>query len=192
MFTKHHHGHQKFVLAHTVCLVYFCDPIAFLVVTKKVTVHAQKKKLLVKTRWEYYVSNIIGLAVLIVFFVWFLYLSFGPKGLDIKTIFFWLTLLTGIILPFAIISFFSSMQAIEVTQTDLTISYMFQKHRNIIHLSDIREIIPSDLKKDVNPKKLKDTFRLVLKDGRSFEFRRAQFDYQYYALRSVCYKRTTS
>jgi hypothetical protein len=159
---------------------------------KKQSVPSPKKKLLVNTRWEYYASNIIGLILLVVVFMWFLYLSLGQNGLDIKSVFFWLALLTAVILPFAIISFFSSMKAVEVTLTELTISYVFQKHKNVIHFTDIREIIPADFKKDVNSKKLKDTFRLVLNDGRSFEFRRAQFDYQYYALRSVCYKQKAS
>jgi hypothetical protein len=91
-------------------------------------------------------------------------------------------------LPFALISFFSSMKTIEVTNQELTISYVFQKHINVVKFADIADMVTRTTKDKKRSRPLRDTFKLVLKDGRAFEFERSQFR-EYGQLKAICLKR---
>jgi hypothetical protein len=148
-----------------------------------------KKILTVKTRWEYYASNIIGMIALIGLLIWLICLSIGNDGLKFQSGFFWLALLIIIMIPFGIISFLSSMKSVEVTQKDLVVTYLFKSHKNQISFSDIVEFKSrvNDQETIVRPRSIHDSFTLVLADGRMFEFSRSQFD-QYHKLKSLCYK----
>lgn len=148
-----------------------------------------KKILIVNTRWEYYASNIIGMIVVIGLITWLIHLSFGSDGLDFQSIFFWLAVLLAILIPFALISFLSSMKSVEVTQKGLVISYIFTKHKNHINFSGVKEFKSKVQGKGtaIQPQSVRDTFMLVLDDGRVFEFSRSQFD-QYNKLKSICSK----
>jgi hypothetical protein len=147
-----------------------------------------KKILTVNTRWQYYVSNIAGLIIIIGLITWFVNLSIGNNGLELSSIFFWLAVLLMIVVPFALISFFSSMKSVIVTNTTLEISYVFQKHTNLVNFSEIKEF-KSKVKpvEKSGPSGLRDSFTIQLNDGRTFEFNRSQFD-NYDKLKAIVYK----
>ena len=152
-----------------------------------------KDKLIVRTRWEYYVANVAGILALIGLFTWFFSLAFTNDGIDFTSVYFWLALLLLIIIPYALIGFFSSMKSVEVTVKGLTIAYVFQKHQNVVRFADVVEM-KSRKSKDENtahPRAGRDTFTLVLADKRVFEFSRSQFD-QYGKLKSICRKQVKS
>lgn len=148
-----------------------------------------KKLLVVRTRWEYYAANIGGILFIIGLLIWLITLVVSD-GFDLKSIAFWLALILFISLPFACISFFSSMKTVEVTASGLNISYIFKKHRNVILFSEVAEMRSAQTKNQTKStaRTFRDTFKLVLTDGRTFEFERAQFD-QYKQLKTICYKR---
>jgi hypothetical protein len=146
------------------------------------------KILIAKTRWEYYAANLLGLLTLIGLVAWFFMLSFSEGGLDITSIFLYLALILLIVLPFALISFFSSMKTIEVTSQELTISYVFQKHVNVVRFADIADLITGTTKGKKKSRPMRDTFKLTLKDGRAFEFERSQFK-EYAQLKALCLKK---
>jgi hypothetical protein len=143
-----------------------------------------------KTRWEYYASNIIGFTFLTGLIIWLLYLSVVKNGIDLKSFTFWMAIVLLIIVPFSIISFFSSMKTVEVTQKGLLISYVFQKHTNAIDFSEITKIKShrTDHETVKFPRSIHDTFTLILADGRTFDFSKSQFN-NYSKLKSYCYKR---
>jgi len=141
-----------------------------------------------RTKWEYYVANVAGILAILGLLVWFISRTVTVAGIDFKSIFFWLSLLLLITLPFALISFFSSKKTIEATTKGLIISYVFQKHKNEIPYSEIAEIQSStDREALVRPRTIRDSFKLVLADGRVFEVDRSQF-HQYDQLKSICRK----
>jgi hypothetical protein len=136
-----------------------------------------KKQLTVHTRKIYYVSNIAGLIILLAFIVWFVSLAFN-EGAGLKSAFLWLAILLALFVPFAIISIFSAMKSIRVTEKGLVISYMFKSHKSEIVFSDVKEFVSTGrVGKPVQASKgLRDSFALTLVDGRVFEFSRSQFD----------------
>ena len=145
--------------------------------------------MVVKTRWEYYVANVTGILVIIGLLIWLLTLAITEDGIDFTSVFFWMALLLLIVFFYALIGFFSSMKTVDVTAKGLTIAYVFQKHRNVIRFSDIAEMKSRRTEQETRerPRKLRDTFTLVLADGRVFEFSRSQFD-QYGHLKAICWK----
>ena len=148
-----------------------------------------KKILIARTRWEYYAANITGILAIIGLLAWFTVLAITDEGIDFTSVFFWMAILVIIIIPYALIGFFSSMKTVEVTATGLIISYIFQKHVNTIRFSDVVEMRSHRTEKEtvVRPRSIRDTFTLILADGRAFEFDRSQFD-QYAQLKAVCRK----
>jgi hypothetical protein len=144
-------------------------------------------KFVARTRWQYYVANVAGILAILGLLVWFSSRVVTVAGVDFKSIFFWLSLLLLITFPFALISFFSSMKAIEVTTKGLIISYIFQKHRNEISYSEIADIQSSRTDGGALERTIRGSFKLVLADGRVFEIDRTQFN-QYDQLKSICQK----
>ena len=140
-----------------------------------------------KTRWEYYVANISGILAILGLLGWCIARVVSAGGIDFKSILFWLALLLLIILPFALISFFSSMKAVAAKPTGLVITYVFQKHKNEINFSDVAALKSSKTDKEtrVRRRTTRDSFRLILTDGRVFEFDRSQFTH-YEQLKSIC------
>lgn len=147
-----------------------------------------KKLLIAKTRWEYYVANIAGLLVLIGLIIWFFSLAFADGGLDVTSVFLYLPIPLLIVLPFALIGFFSSMKTVEVTNQELSVSYIFQKHINVIKFADIADVNSTINKGKKSSRFTRVTFKLILKDGRVFEFERSQFK-EYAQLKAICLKR---
>jgi hypothetical protein len=148
-----------------------------------------KRLLTVNTRWEYYAANIVGMIIVLSLVIWFAALSLDHGHLQLDSVFLWLGLLLLIIFPFAIISFFSSMKSVTVTERGLLISWSFQKHVSEVMFSDVREFKSNIQVKEtvVRPGKITDSFQLILKDGRAFEFSRSQFA-DYNKLKAVVYK----
>src|SRR5689334_492833 len=147
-----------------------------------------KKETLVKTRWQYHVANGAGLIILPVLLVTCIRYSIKAGAIDFKSLMFWIAVLLLIIFPYAIISFFSSMKSVVITEKELIISYVFQKHQNRVFLSAITGF-RSRVKQHettVRPASFSDTFSLTVADGRSFSFAYSQFD-QYDKLKSVVY-----
>jgi hypothetical protein len=137
-----------------------------------------KKILTVKTRWEYYVSNIAGLVIILGLIGWCVVLSFDNGKMQFSSMSFWIGLILTMIVPFAVISFFSSMKAVVIHENGLVISYLFKNHQNQIAFSDIKSF-KSDVNKTGESKgssSLRSSCALVLHDGRIFEFSRSQFD----------------
>jgi len=147
-----------------------------------------KKLLLVRTRWQYYVANVVGILVAVGLLVWFITLSIDDKGLDFGSLFFWLAVVLFILIPFAIISFFSSMKEVQVSDKGLIISYVFQKHKNEVLFTDVAEMKSSIDGKRKASRARRNTFTLHLSDGRVFEFDRAQLD-KYDQLKEACLKK---
>ena len=150
---------------------------------------AMKTKLIAKTRWEYYVANVAGIIAILGMFFWFSSRAITEAGISFTSIFFWMAILLLIMVPFTLIGFFSSMKAVEVTAEGLIIFYVFQKHINEIGFSEIEKMESRVTGREtvVRPKMIRDTFRLVLVDGRAFEFSQSQFD-GYAQLKAVCRK----
>jgi hypothetical protein len=148
-----------------------------------------KRLLTVNTRWEYYASNIAGMIIVLSLMIWFAALSLNHGHLQLDSIFLWLGFLLLIIFPFAVISFFSSMKSVTVTEKGLAISWSFQKHISEVTFSDVKEFKSNIQVKEtvVRSGKITDSFRLILKDGRAFEFSRSQF-VDYNKLKSVVYR----
>src|SRR5688572_28638379 len=99
-----------------------------------------KEKIILKTRWEYYVANVTGILIITGLFFWLAALAITDEGIDFTSAYFWIALLLLIMVPYPLIGFFSSKKTVEATATGLTISYVFQKHRNVIRFSDIAEM----------------------------------------------------
>lgn len=148
-----------------------------------------KKLLVVRTRWEYYAASIGGILFILALLIWLITLVIRD-GFDLMSITLWLAIFLFVSLPFPMISFLSSMKTVEVTTTGLTISYIFQTHKNVILFSDVAEMKSMRTESGTNARTrtFRDTFKLVLADGRTFEFERAQFD-QYKQLKTICLKR---
>jgi hypothetical protein len=148
-----------------------------------------KRILTVSTRWEYYAANIAGMIVIIFLIIWFAMLAFDNGQVQFDSIFLWLGLLLMIIFPFAIISFFSSMKSVIVTERGLSISWSFQKHISEVNFSDVKELRSSAQPKQPTSRreKINDSFQLILIDGRAFEFGRSQFA-DYNKLKALVYK----
>jgi len=147
-------------------------------------------KFIARTRWEYYVANVVGLVAIVVLLVWCMTRVFAHAGIDFSSIFLWIALALFIALIYALIAFFSSMKSVEVTAAGLTITYVFQKHMNVIPFSEIVDMKAdiSKLDSNVRSRTIRDTFKLILSDGRVFEFERSQLD-QYGKLKATCWKR---
>jgi hypothetical protein len=148
-----------------------------------------KRLLTVNTRWEYYASNIAGMIIVLSLVIWFATLSLDHGQVRLDSIFLWLGCLLLIIFPFALISFFSSMKSVTVTEKGLLIAWSFKKHVSEVIFADVREFKSNVHVKEtvVRPGKITDSFRLILKDGRAFEFSRSQFG-DYNKLKAVVYK----
>jgi hypothetical protein len=130
-----------------------------------------KKTVTAKTKQTYYVANIGGLIIIVGLIVWCFSLSFDNGKIEFTSISFWVAIVLMVLIPFAIISIFSAIKEVVVTETGLTISYRFQTHKNQINFSEIAEFKSSGTRG-----KLGESFRLILADGRSFEITRSQFD----------------
>jgi hypothetical protein len=124
------------------------------------------------------VANIAGLIIMIALIVWCIFLSIDDGSIDLKSGSLWVALLLMIMVPFAIISIFSAMKEVVVTEKGLTISYVFQSHKNHVNFSKVVAFKSEVRKREtvVRPRWLRDWFRLTLADGRTFEFSRSQFD----------------
>lgn len=149
-----------------------------------------KKLLTATTRWEYYVANIAGLVALVVAIGWSGYRTItNSQGFTLTSFSIWIALICLGILPFAIISFFSSMKTVVVTQKALIISYVFQKHENNIPFSEVKTINSNRKpnEKAAGPAALSDSFSILLNDGRQFSFTRSQFA-QYNKLKELVYQ----
>jgi len=145
-------------------------------------------KLIARTRLAYYIANVAGIFAILGLLVWLLRSALTGSGINLGSIYLWLAVLPLILLPYTFIGFFSSMKSVEVTGKTLTISYVFQKHQNIIAFTDIKEIQTTAKSRKEGKRPMRDTFRLTLTDGRVFEFDRAQLD-QYDKLKAFCQKR---
>lgn len=148
-----------------------------------------KKILVVKTRWEYYAANAGGILALVLLLSWLTSLLV-KNGFELKSFAFWLAIIVILLLLFAIISFFSCMKLVEVTNEGLIVSYTFQQHKNVIRFSEVAEMKSRKIPDagNIRPRSFRDTFKLVLADGRMFEFERSQFD-QYNQLKTICFKK---
>lgn len=148
-----------------------------------------KKRLTVKTRWEFYASNSIGLAVVLVLVIWFMILAVNDGEINFKSFYFWIALLLLMMVPFALITILSAMKSVIVTEKGLLISYLFRQHKNEVNFSDVTSftstVNPSDT--HAHSSSLRDSFKLELSDGRVFEFSRSQFD-NYGKLKAITYK----
>lgn len=130
-----------------------------------------KKTVTAKTKQAYYVANIGGLIILVGVIAWCFYLSFDNGSIDFTSVPLWIALLLVFMVPFAVISIFSAMKDVVVTESGLTISYVFQSHKSQVNFSEIVEFKPGG-----SPGKFGESFSVSLADGRSFEFTRSQFD----------------
>jgi hypothetical protein len=148
-----------------------------------------KTKFIVKTRWEYYVANVAGIVAILGLLFWCTSQAITERGINFMSIFFWIAILLLIMVPFTLISFFSSMKAVEVTTKGLIISYVFQKHVNEISFSEITKMESSTPRQETTtrPRTLRDTFKLILVDGRAFDFTQSQFN-GYGELKAACRK----
>ncbi|HEY3403011.1 MAG TPA: hypothetical protein VGK59_06475 [Ohtaekwangia sp.] len=148
-----------------------------------------KKLLVATTRWEYYAANIGGILALTAASISFIFMAIEDKGINFGSVFFWLALLLLIIIPYSLIGFFSSMETVEVTATELTIFYVFQKHTNVIRFPDIAALKSHRTGKATKKHQGlgRDTFTITLHDGRAFEFERSQF-HHYSNLKEICQK----
>ena len=149
-----------------------------------------KEKIVAKTKWEYYVANVFGILCLIALFIWQAAFAFTDEGIDFVSIFPWSALFLLIVIPFSLISFFSSMKTVEATTKDLTISYVFQKHRNVVLFSEVVEMTSRPIDKR-NSGSIRASFKLILADGRAFDFAQSQFD-RYRELKALCRKHVKS
>ena len=147
-------------------------------------------KFVAKTRWEYYAANVAGIIAVLGLLAWCIARIFANGKVDLTSIYLWLSLVLLVALIFALISFLSSMKSVEVNATGLVISYVFQKHRNIIQFSEVARLKSNGTghKASKRQSSFRDTFQLILSDGRVFEFDRAQLD-QYGKLKAACLKR---
>ena len=144
-------------------------------------------KFTTRTRWQYYVANVAGLLGILILSGWFITRALATGGIDFTSIYLWLAVLMFILLPFPLISFFSSMKAVEVTARGIVITYVFQSHSNVISFVDISEVKSQRSGSGSRKGSFRDAFTLILKDGRAFEFDRSQFS-QYDKLKAVCTK----
>jgi hypothetical protein len=146
-------------------------------------------KFVTRTKWQYYVANVAGILSILGLLGWFIIRIVNTGGVDLTSIYFWLALLMLIILPFTLIGFFSSMKAVEVTAKGIIITYIFQKHSNIVPFAEMAEVRSQrkETGSTTNKNSFRDTFTLVLNDGRAFEFDRSQFP-QYDKLKAICSK----
>jgi len=147
-------------------------------------------KFTTQTRWQYYVANVAGILTILVVLGWCL-VRILTGAFDLSSGYLWVALFMLILLPFTLIGFFSSMKAVEVTATGIIISYEFQRHRNTITFSEMAKVQSQGNAKTSGSGKrsFRNTFTLVLKDGRAFEFDRSQFP-QYDKLKAICTKAT--
>ncbi|MEJ1237634.1 hypothetical protein WBG78_05885 [Chryseolinea sp. T2] len=143
-------------------------------------------KFTTKTRWQYYVANVAGIVGILALLGWSISRSLAG-GIDFTSVHLWLAFLMLILLPFPLIGFFSSMKAVDVNTKAIIITYVFQRHSNVISFDDIAEVKSQQSGTGTRKSSFRDTFTLILKDGRAFEFDRSQFD-QYDKLRTVCTK----
>ena len=148
-----------------------------------------KKRLVVNTRWQYYVANVAGMVILLVVMSLCFYNSIYEGQVDFRSFLFWLAVVMLLSLPIAIISFFSSMKTIVVYDKMMVISYVFQRHENNVAFSDIVGFWCNKNKPEtvVRPGLLTDSFEITLKDGRSFSFTNSQFD-KFQQLKSIVFR----
>jgi hypothetical protein len=137
-----------------------------------------KKTLTIKTRWEYYISNVAGLLIILTLVGWCVYLSFDNGKLELASVSFWIAAILVLMVPFALISFFSSMRSVVVRANELEISYLFRSHKNHIAFSEVKSLKSEVNKLEASKRStsLRSSFALVLRDGRVFEFTRSQFN----------------
>jgi hypothetical protein len=148
-----------------------------------------KKVLTLKTRWEYYASNIAGLIIMLALIAFCFFLSFDNGRIEFKSVPFLIALLLMIMVPFAIISIFSAMKQVVISDKGLLISYVFKSHTSEVNFSEVIAFKANVSKSEtvIRPRRLLDSFSLTLADGRTFEFSRSQFD-NYDKLKSICNK----
>jgi hypothetical protein len=148
-----------------------------------------KKDIVIETRWEYYVSNVAGFIMLVGLAGWMMYLSLDNEGIDFRSAWFWLALITLFVIPMALISFLSSMKTVVIKEKRLVISYMFARHKNVVNFADVSRIESktSYTETVIHPAELRDSFNLILNDNRQFDFSRSQFK-DYETLKRICYK----
>jgi hypothetical protein len=145
--------------------------------------------LIATTKWEYYVANVAGILAILGLLIWSVVQFVSGTGIDFASIFFWVGMILLIALPFTVISFFSSMKTVEVTAKGLIISYVFQKHQNHIRFADFAKVKTSITNlSNAKTRAFRDTFKVLLNDGRTFEFDRTQLK-NYDKLKATCLKR---
>ncbi|MGC3948564.1 MAG: hypothetical protein QM762_29380 [Chryseolinea sp.] len=146
-------------------------------------------KLITRTRRRFYVANVLGILIVAGLSAWLTSRALAEGGIDFSSLYLWLALLALIVLLFLLIGFLSSMKAVEVTAKGIIITYIFQKHRNVIPFTDMAEVKTQKSGTGSRQSSFRETFMLLLKDGRSFEFERSQFD-SYEKLKEVCARAT--
>ena len=148
--------------------------------------------LVATTRWEYYVANIAGILAILGLLIWSMTQAISGTGIDFASIFFWVGMILLIALPYTLIGFFSSMKAVEITAKGLIISYVFQKHKNQIKFSDVAQM-KTNVRTEPSKggRAFRDTFKLILSDGLTFEFDRSQLS-GYDKLKSTCVRRVNN
>lgn len=132
-----------------------------------------KKQLKAESQRLFYVSNIAGVVILMALAIWFFSLAYDDGSMRFASVFFWIGIVFLAFIPFALIGIFSSMKDVVLTDNEVIISYVFQRHKNHISFSEISAV--KSTKGKPNSTSLGDRFLLKLKDGRSFEIRRSQF-----------------
>ena len=136
-----------------------------------------KKTLIAKTKSNYYVANTAALIIMILLIAWCLFLSIDDGKLNFKSASIWIAVLLMLMVPVALISIFSSMKQVVVTEKGLSISYRFKNHTSEVNFSEVIDFKSKDNKAETSSKaSVRDSFRITLADGRSFEFSRSQFD----------------
>ena len=145
--------------------------------------------LVATTRWEYYVANVAGILAILGILIWCMTQAISATGIDFASILFWVGMILLIALPYTLIGFFSSMKAVELTAKGLIISYVFQKHKNQIKFSDVAQLKTNvTAQPSKSGRAFRDTFKLILTDGRTFEFDRSQLS-GYDKLKVACMRR---
>lgn len=130
-----------------------------------------KKRIRLKSRPVFYLSNAVGLLLLLALTGWFISLAYENGRLQFTSVFFWMAVVLFVFLPFVLISIFSAMKEVVLTEDRLSISYVFQRHKSEVLFSQISTVVPGRGQAGKPASVL-----IKLSDGRAFEFHRSQFD----------------
>jgi hypothetical protein len=147
----------------------------------------KKKSITFHARWEYSVSNIIGLVIAIAVAALCFYASSKNGIPNIRTVWFWVGMLLVLFVPFGLITLFSSIKSVIADEKGLIILYRFKKHRSEITFAEVRALKLNGVGKNPNDPSLRESFTLELQNGKMFDFSRSQFN-EYGKLKSICQK----